>query len=148
MNIYCFKEACIFVILRTCDGCWYQSHIVSLAWSLFKYSIKLKVDWLLFLSSQCNSGKFFITFSSQGLLLAALVWNERTLWIPWRKRCNLLTRRGCFEISACRHLVGCKFSEGGMQQSTDTCHIPEASLVFALTYLCLPSDEENGLFQM
>lgn len=27
-----------------------------------KYSIKLKVDRLLFLSSLCNSGKFFITF--------------------------------------------------------------------------------------
>lgn len=43
----------------------------------------LRVDRWLFLSSQCNSGKFFITLSSQGLLLASSV-NMKELY-EWNR---------------------------------------------------------------
>lgn len=89
----------------------------------------LRVCRWLFLSSQCNSGKFFITFSSQGLLLAASVdMKELYEWIRVNgaiKKIKKITIRKdessqelCWYIVE-RRVLQVQWGGGGVQQSSD-----------------------------
>lgn len=54
-----------------------------------KYSIKLKVDRLLFLSSLCNSGKFFITFITRATTSSfGVEWKDSVDRSMEETRCN------------------------------------------------------------
>lgn len=114
-----------------------------------KYSIKLKVDRLLFLSSLCNSGKFFITFITRATTSSfGVEWKDSVDRHHGETRCNYW--RGWFRC-VCSDEVVCR--RAAVRSVREECSSPLLFITFLykssdslFTLTCLPFDKENGFF--